>query len=192
MENYPNETVKSIMERRSVRKYKPMQITDQELDCIIDCGLNAPSAMNTQNWHFTVIQNADLITWMNNKIKENMPPEAIARNKNRQGGSEDFSVFYYAPAVVLVSGDAADSYSDANCGYATQNMCIAAQSLGVASIIIGMARLLFVTPEADAYKKELGIPDGYKPLYAVCLGYADMQPEAPERLGGRVNYIRES
>ena len=190
MATYPNDTVKSIMERRSVRKFERRQITEQELDCIIDCGLYAPSAMNTQNWHFTVVQNADLIDRMNDEIKENMPAEAFARNKDRQSGREDFSMFYGAPTLVMVSGQTGDSYTDANCGYAVENMCLAAQSLGVASIIIGMARFLFVTADADAYVKELGVPDGYKPLYAICFGYADMQPEAPARLEGRVNYIR--
>jgi len=188
MSTHPNDTVRSIMERRSVRQFKPDQITAQQLECIVDCGLNAPSAMNTQSWHFTVIQNAGLIDWMNGKIKENMPAAAAQRYKGRAG--EDFSVFYGAPTVVLVSGDKNDSYTDANCAYATQNMCVAAQSLGVASIVIGMARFLFVTPEADAYAKEFGIPDGYRPLYAVCFGYADMQPEAPARLDDRINYIQ--
>ena len=190
MATYPNETVKTIMERRSVRKYKPQQITEQELECILNCGLYAPSARNTQNWHFTVIQNADLISWMNDKIKENIPPEAAALYKERQGGREDYSIFYGAPTLVLVSGEAGNAYTDSNCGYAVQNMCLAAQSLGVGSIVIGMASFLFSTPEADAYAKEFGVPDGYKPLYVVCFGYADMLPESPERLEGKVNYIR--
>jgi nitroreductase len=190
MTAYPNETVKSIMERRSVRKYKQRQITDQELECILNCGFNAPSARNTQNWHFTVIQKPDLISWMNDKIKENIPPQAAVFYKEWQGGREDFSIFYDAPTLVLISGEADDTYTDSNCGYATQNMCLAAQSLGVASIVIGMAHFLFVTPEADAYAKEFGVPDGYRPLYVVCFGYADMLPELPERLEGRVNYIR--
>ena len=127
---------------------------------------------------------------MNEKIKENIPPEAAAFYKERQGGREDYSIFYGAPTLVLVSGEADDSYTDANCGYATQNMCLAAQSMGVASIVIGMARFLFSTPEAGKYATELGVPDGYKPLYVVCFGYADMLPEPPERLEGKVNYIR--
>lgn len=190
MAAYQNDTVKSIMERRSIRKYKPKQITEKELDCIIECGLNAPSAMNTQNWHFTIVQNAELISWMNDKIKERLPPKSVSRYKDRQGGREDFSMFYDAPTLVLISGDAEDPWTESNCGYAVQNMCIAAQSIGVASIIIGMARLIFNGPEADEYAKELGVPDGYRPLYVVCFGYGDMKPEAPERVPDRVNYIR--
>ncbi|AIZ56791.1 nitroreductase [Candidatus Methanoplasma termitum] len=190
MTDYPNDTIRSIMERRSVRKYKPRQVTDKELKVIIDCGLNAPSAMNAQDWHFTVIQNAELIDWMNTKIKENLPKESVSRYKDRNGGREDFSMFYDAPTVVLISGDAKDIWTESNCGYAVQNMCLAAQSLGVSSIIIGMARLIFTTSKADEYAKELGVPDGYRPLYAVCFGYGDMRPEAPARIGGRVSYIR--
>ena len=190
MAAYQNDTVRSIMERRSIRKYKPQQITEQELDCIIKCGLNAPSGMNTQNWHFTVIQNAELISWMNDKIKENMPAESVSRYKDRQGGREDYSMFYDAPTVVLISGGAKDIWTESNCGYAVQNMCLAAQSIGVASIIIGMARFLFTTSDAETYAKELGIPEGNRPLYAVCFGYADMDPVPPERIPGRVNYIR--
>ena len=190
MATYQNDTVKSIMERRSIRKYKPQQITEQELDCILTSGLNAPSAVNSQNWHFTVIQNADLISWMNDKIKENIPKKFVETNKARAGGREDYSVFYHAPTVILISGEANDSWTESNCAYAVENMCLAAKSIGVSSVIIGLVRYLFSTPKADEYAKEFGVPDGYKPLYAVCFGYGDMNPKAPERIPGKVNYIK--
>ena len=174
MVTYLNETIKSIMERRSVRKYKPQQIIEQELECILSCGLYAPSSRNTKNWHFTAIQNADLISCMNDKIKENIPPKAAALYRERQGGRDDYSIFYNALTLVLVSGESGDTYTDSNCEYATQNMCLAAQSLGVASIVIGMASFLFSTPEADAYAKEFGVTDEYRPLYVVCFGYSDV------------------
>jgi nitroreductase len=127
---------------------------------------------------------------MNSEIIKNMPPEAIALYKDRQGGREDFSMFYDAPTLILVSGEKDDDHTDSNCGYATQNICIAAQSLGVASIVIGMARFIFATPDADEYAKKLGVPDGYKPLYVICLGYAGTQPDAPKLIEGKVSYIR--
>ena len=190
MVDYQNDTIKSIMERRSIRKYKPKQISKAELDCIITCGLNAPSAVNSQNWHFTVIQKADVISWMNDRIKANLSPDWIARNKDRQGGREDFSLFYFAPTVVLISGEAKDSWMESNCAYAVENMCLAAQSIGVASIIIGLVRFLFSGSDGDANAKKLGVPEGYKPLYAVCFGYGDMNPEPPARIPGRVTYMQ--
>jgi len=190
MKNYVNETVASILERRSIRKYKPEQISKEELDCIVECGLNAPSAMNSQNWHFTVIQNKDLIKKMSDKIRVNLPPAMVERYKKRQNGREDFSLFYDAPTIILISVDADDSYSDFNGAYATENMCLAAHSVGVASVIIGLTKILFSTDEAESFKKELCVPEGYKPLYAVCFGYADMHPDKPERIDGKLDYIR--
>jgi len=190
MATYQNDTIKSIMERRSIRKYKPQQIKDQELQCIIDCGLNAPSARNTQNWHLSIIQNPELITWMNDKAKENMPSEITSRYKDRPGGFEGFDIFYGAPTLILVSGDGTDVYTESNCAYLTQNMCLAAQSIGVASIIIGLARFIFTSPESATYAKKLGVPSGYKPLYVVCFGYGDMKPEPPARIPDKVTYIK--
>ena len=39
-----NETLKVLHERRSIRKYKAEQITDQELDAILEAGTWAPTA----------------------------------------------------------------------------------------------------------------------------------------------------
>lgn len=190
MSEYPNETVKTIMERRSVRKFKPRQITDRELDAIIECGLWAPSARNTQNWHFTVMQNSDLISWTNSEIKKNLPPDVIAQVKKMACDFDNFSVFYNAPTVILVSGEDGDRFAEVNCGLAAENMFLAAQSVGVASIAIGWARLLLDASEADVVRKRYGIPDGYRILYAVCLGYADEVPEPPKRKEGKVSRIR--
>ncbi len=185
MAEHPNDTVRSIMERRSVRKYKTQQIDEKDLRCIIDCGLWAPSARNTQNWHFTVIQNAELISWMNKQTKEN-----IAGGNKDKSSKDDRDLFYGAPTVILISGGADDIWTESNCAYAVENMCLAAQSLGLSSVIIGLARFLFSTLEAEAYAKEFGVPDGYKPLYAVCFGYPDARPDPPARIPGKVNYIK--
>ena len=50
-----NEALRVICNRRSVRQYKAKQITDIELNQILDAALSAPNAMNQQKWHFTVI-----------------------------------------------------------------------------------------------------------------------------------------
>ena len=37
-----------LLTRRSIRQYKPLQITDDQLNAILTAGLFAPSAMNEQ------------------------------------------------------------------------------------------------------------------------------------------------
>lgn len=185
-----NETIRNIMERRSTRGFKLEQIKQSEIETIIECGLNAPSAMNTQNWHFTIVQNQHLIDWLNEQTKVNLPEAASERMLARFGGDENYSVFYGAPTIVLVSGEALDSYTDANCGLAAQNMCIAAQSIGIASCIIGLAQFAFSTDKAQQYMDELNIPSGYRFKYAIAFGYAAVDMQKPQRIAGKVNYIK--
>lgn len=44
-----NETINTILKRRSVRKYTPEQFPQADLDIITKAGLYAPSARNTQH-----------------------------------------------------------------------------------------------------------------------------------------------
>ena len=55
------ETVKDIINRRSVNKYKPDQISDEELMQVLEAGMNAPSGGNKQTAIFIVVQNREWI-----------------------------------------------------------------------------------------------------------------------------------
>ncbi|WP_347460467.1 nitroreductase family protein [Clostridium sp. DMHC 10] len=65
-----NEIIKAILSRRSIRKFKSEQISDDELNSILEAGKFAPSAMNQQSWHFTVIQNKEIIAKVNELCKK--------------------------------------------------------------------------------------------------------------------------
>ena len=51
-----NNVLEAIHNRRSVRLFKPEQISRGELEAIVDAGLWAPSSHNTQPWHFIVVK----------------------------------------------------------------------------------------------------------------------------------------
>ena len=56
------ETLKSISLRKSVRSYKPEQISDAVLENIINAGFKAPVASSKyDSLHITVIQNTEII-----------------------------------------------------------------------------------------------------------------------------------
>jgi nitroreductase len=60
-----NETIEVIKRRRSIRRYKPEQIPDHLLQEILECALLASNARNQQKWHFTVVQNKEVLTkWL--------------------------------------------------------------------------------------------------------------------------------
>lgn len=37
-------------------------VPEEDMDKILSAGINAPSAMNRQNWHFTAVTDADAVT----------------------------------------------------------------------------------------------------------------------------------
>lgn len=55
------ETLMSMKARRSVRSYRKEQITDAELDAVLEAGTYAASGMNRQPSKMVVVQDAELI-----------------------------------------------------------------------------------------------------------------------------------
>ena len=52
-----NETMQTILTRRSTRKFKVQEIPQTDLDQILKAALYAPSGMGKQTWQFTVVKN---------------------------------------------------------------------------------------------------------------------------------------
>ena len=50
----------AIKTRRSIRKYKPDPVSDEDLQKIIEAAHWAPSWGNTQCWRFIVVRDADI------------------------------------------------------------------------------------------------------------------------------------
>lgn len=183
-----NSVLETIMNRRSIRSYKDEQLTDGEVQAILGAGIQAPSANNSQSWHFTVIQNKNIIDFISDKSKEVMRKsdnETIVKM-----GQSGVNIFYNAPTVVIVSGREDVQSSLVDCSAAIENMLIAAESIRVGSVWIGFVRFFFSLVEEV---KKLNIPEGYVPYYAVALGYKrdDNKMTVPSnRNKNVVNYIR--
>ena len=64
-----NEVLENIKSRRSVRTYTEQQVSAGDLNLILEAAAYAPSGMNFQTWHFTAIQDAAVLTELNEKIK---------------------------------------------------------------------------------------------------------------------------
>ncbi len=180
----------TILNRRSTRIYDERQLSDSEVKQIIEAGLYAPSAHNCQSWHFTVIQNRDLIVKLSQESKNVLkghPDETFQKMAN----NPNFNIFYNAPTVVLVSGDEKGMLAETNCAAATQNMLLAAESLNIGSCWIGLVAFAFGGENGDTLKEDLKIPKDFKPYYAVSLGYKKIpNGKAPQRKENCVNYIR--
>ncbi|MDR3592616.1 MAG: nitroreductase [Negativicutes bacterium] len=185
-----NETLIAIKQRRSTRAFKDEQIKDDELQAVIEAGTWAPSARNQQAWHFTVIQDKQVLTALNQETKK--AALQLDNEYIRQAASnENFNIFYGAPTLIVVSGDEKAMVIDFDCAAANQNMLLAAHSVGLGSCWINFVMLLFNSPGGEKHIKQLGLPAGYKPYCSVALGYKKADTAAaPPRKEGIVNYIR--
>ena len=168
-----NETISCLLNRRSVRAYRPEQIKPAELETILQAGLYAPSAMNRQSAVMLVIQDRETISTLSRLNAEVM--------------GRDTDPFYGAPTVIVVLADknAPNHVQDAS--LVMGNLMNAAFSLGVDSCWINRAREVFEMPEARALLREKGISDDYVGVGNCILVYRSGElPEASPRREGRI------
>ena len=185
-----NETLTVIKNRRSIRKYRAEPIGDSELQSIMEAAIHAPNAMNQQKWHFTIIQDKAMFDKMLSIVKANVMNSGIEFLIKR-ASSPDFDIFHKAPTVVLITADEKAHFTEVECGAAAENIALAAESMNIGSCLIGMSQFLFASDKADEIKKELGIPEGYKFIISVALGYKEVEnPPAPPRNKDVINYIK--
>lgn len=183
-----NETLNMIKSRRSIRSYQSEQISKESLDMILEAGIYAPSANNKQSWYFTVIQQKEMLAYIDENVRAEMAKSDNEWLKSN-AANPDYSVFYHAPTLVIVSGRKDNESSIIDCSAATQNMLLAAESLGISSVWLGMIRFFFQS-EADISRLE--IPEDYHPFYAFALGYKKDQNEiqAPVRDKNVITFIQ--
>lgn len=183
-----NQVIDIIKQRRSVRDFQTKQITDSDLELILDCAVNAPSACNMQSWHFTVIQDPSMLKYINETAKKNLNNSDNEYFKKLAKNCAN--LIYGAPTLIIVSGNqkAVDPLID--CSAATQNMILCAQSLGIGTLWNRLINTAFYDKEA---RKKAGIPEGYDTYFGIALGYAaeDYEPmKKAIKTEGIANYLK--
>lgn len=169
-----NETIKTLIERRSCKKFKTEQIKKEELDLILQAGMNAPTGKGMQSPIILVLQDKEKIE----KLRE--------INKKILG--RDVDPFYNAPTVLVVMADKNMFTYVEDGSLVLGNMMNAAFSLGVGSCWIHRAKEEFESPEGKTLLKEWNIPENYEGVGHCILGYADM--EYPEPKPRKKDYVR--
>jgi nitroreductase len=185
-----NEIMKAIKNRRSIRSFKPEQIADSEIAAIVEAGTYAPSGRGDQSWHFTVVQNTELLHEISKAVKHMY---ALLDNPflQAQGKSEKYHLYYHAPTVLIVSGNKDALLPMLDCAVCVQNMLLAAESLEIGSCWISGIDRLAASAEGRPILEKLTIPDGYVPYFQVALGYKKGEtPKAAPRKENITNFIR--
>lgn len=176
-----NETIQLILDRRSVRAFQPdRQIEEEKLQAILSTAICAPTSVNQQKYHFTVLQNADLIHRIDETIKQRMSNSPIEFLRN-QAAMPGYAPLHHAPTVIFISSAHDAEYPAIDCSLACENMVIAAASLGIASCVTTSSFFLFTSDAGMEIRNELQIPEGNDYIIALALGYAQEGIEFPPR-----------
>ena len=162
-----NAALDNLLTRRSVRKYKPDQITEAELDAVLEAGMYAPTAMGWQSPFMVAVTNKEDVA-------------ALSR-MNAAVMGRDGDPFYGAPAVIVVfaDGDKPSGVQDAT--LVMGNLLNAAHAVGLGSCWINRALEVFETDEGKALLKKWGVEGNWVGVGHCILGYADDTPEAKPR-----------
>ena len=162
-----NETLRVLKERRSVRRYKAEQITEAELNAVLEAGTWAPSAKGLQTSVLVVVQDPETIAYM-------------SRLNAEIQGNPGTDPFYGAPTVVVVLGDGEKLNWLQDGSLVMGNLMNAAAALGLGSCWINRAMELFDRPEGKELLKKWGLPETYRGVGNCILGYVEGGLPAPK------------
>ena len=172
-----NESIKNMIERRSVRGYKSDMIPKEDLDLILEAGTYAATGMGMQSPVIVAVRDKDTRDQLS--------------KMNAAAMVTDTDPFYGAPVILVVLANKAVPTHVYDGSLVMGNLMNAAESLGVASIWIHRAKEEF---ESDFGKKilaDLGIQGEYEGIGHCALGYAaEPAKEATARKENYVYYVR--
>ncbi|MEX0804056.1 MAG: nitroreductase family protein [Candidatus Binatia bacterium] len=183
-----NNLLKIIQTRRSVRVYKKGQVTDQQLELILEAARWAPSGANTQPWEFVVTRDREKMK----RIRQIYDTEWRQRKRedpiNYKGLKKDY--VGDVSVIVLVCGDARtkqvylttrqtadrEKLFQASIANAVQQMMLAAASMNLGTVWVS------VREEVEPELRELfKVPASLRLLWVVPIGHARSWPPAKPR-----------
>ncbi len=147
-----------ILSRRSIRKYENREISEEVLHQILEAGRQAPSAANRQPIRFVVVKDHDIL--------KNLCDNLITRFVK----TAPIAIAGCADVESLLTG----KWAVVDATIALQNMVMAAWALGIGSCWIGACN-------EEKVKELLKIPEKWKFVALITLGYPAEQPEPRQK-----------
>ncbi len=149
------EALEAILTRRSIRKFEKKEVPEELVKKMLEAGMNAPSAVDEQPWHFIVIKDKTILS----EIPKYSPYAQCAKD---------------APLAILVCGEPGlekfkgSGFWIQDCSAAIQNILVSAHALGLGGVWTAAHPL---ADRVEGYRKHLGIPAGITPLALIVIGY---------------------
>lgn len=169
-----NPVLNAIFNRRSIRKFTAQTLDEATITTLLQAGMAAPTACNSQPWEFIVITDPEVLA----RIRRKLP---FARQN--------------APCGIVVLGNPAIAgnivgrdFWEQDCSAAMENMHIAAVGLGLGSVWIGIHP---VEAFVRGVRAVLKIPEEVTPLGMMHVGYpAEKKPPRTQYDEKKVHWQR--
>jgi len=158
-----NETLETVWKRRSVRKYTPDSIPEEDLKLILEAARRAPTGANRQNWRMIVVTDPER-RW-----------KTAAACSNQM---------WMADAPVILCLVTLPGEGSVNGTIVLDHAVLAATSLGYGTCWVGAY-------EETKVKEVLGIPEDYGIVCLTPVGVPAEQPAERSRKSPAELFMRE-
>ena len=164
-----------ILKRRTIRRFKPEQVTEELLNKLVNAGRLAPSGANLQPLEFIVVNNSELV----NKVFPSLKWAGyIAPAGNPPEGKRPT-----AYVIVLINTEIRSQGGEVDAAAAIENMILAALEDGVGSCWLGAI-------DRDKLRTLFNIPQNYRVDSVLALGYPDESPVL-EEVTDSIKYLND-
>ena len=146
-----NQTLETIFNRKSVRKYTERPVEKEKLETLVRAGMAAPSSRDRRPWEFVIVTDRDLL----DKMGDGLPLARMLKETKQ---------------AIIVCGDTVKSENawPLDCSAAAQNILLAAESMGLGAVWTAA----YPYPERmKIIQDALQLPEHILPLTVIPLGY---------------------
>jgi nitroreductase len=163
---------KMIRARRSCRDYTEEPLDRKSIGALIDQAVWVPNGSNRQPWSFVVVTDRSLMKHFSDLAKEGWL-KTIDKNPYMKPYEEelknpDNNVFYNAPSLVIIYGNAESYWYVYDCTMVAYNLILLAEESGLGSCWIGSAHNIFDDPSV---KSEFGLSENWRLVAPIVLGH---------------------
>lgn len=154
-----------IKKRRSIRKFKNIPVTDQQITSILEAGMSAPSAVAKAPWRFIILRNKDNMK----TVAEFLPNGGFLPESG---------------AGIIVCGDIDIAHSNSisymlqDCSAAIENMLLAVSALDLGACWLGVHPREY---RIKNIKQFCNLPENIIPIAVLAIGVPDASPEPRTR-----------
>ena len=172
--------LENIMTRISVRQFTDEPVAKADLETILKAGLQAPSAMNKQDWQVRIVTNQEMLNTLSGFMLSTEMGKGMAERLNGK------NAFANAPAVAFVAaetGEDATRWSSVDTALLSENMLLTIHALGLgATYQAAPAAMINQSQEAkDFLKTTLGFPENTELINIIIIGHPAETPAVKDR-----------